>query len=143
MGVVFEDSFLFSDSVRANIAYGRPDATDEQIEAAARAAQAHEFISELPRGYDTAIGERGLTLSGGQRQRIALARAILYDPRILILDDATSAIDARIEAAMHDALRAVHGGPHDAAHRAPPVHAAPRRRIVVLDDGRGRRAGHP
>jgi ATP-binding cassette subfamily B protein len=135
VGVVFEESFLFSDSVRANIAYGRPDATDEQIEAAARAAQAHEFIEELPRGYDTAIGERGLTLSGGQRQRIALARAILYDPRILILDDATSAIDARVEAAVHDALRTVMAGRTTLliAHRQSTLHLADR--IVVLEGG--------
>jgi ATP-binding cassette subfamily B protein len=135
VGVVFEESFLFSDSVRANIAYGRPDATDEQIEAAARAAQAHDFITELPRGYDTAIGERGLTLSGGQRQRIALARAILYDPRILILDDATSAIDARVEAAVHDALRAVMAGRTTLliAHRQSTLHLADR--IVVLSGG--------
>ena len=135
VGVVFEESFLFSDSVRANIAYGRPDATDEQIEAAARAAQAHEFITELPRGYDTAIGERGLTLSGGQRQRIALARAILYDPRILILDDATSAIDARVESAVHDALRTVMAGRTTLliAHRQSTLHLADR--IVVLSGG--------
>jgi ATP-binding cassette, subfamily B, bacterial len=136
VGVVFEESFLFSDSVRANIAYGRPDATDAQIEAAARAAQAHEFISELPRGYDTTVGERGLSLSGGQRQRIALARAILYDPRILILDDATSAIDARIEAEVHDALRGVMAGRTTLliAHRRSTLHLADR--IVVLDNGR-------
>jgi ATP-binding cassette, subfamily B, bacterial len=136
IGVVFEESFLFSDSVRANIAYGRPDATDEQIEAAARAAQAHDFIEELPRGYATTIGERGLTLSGGQRQRIALARAILYDPRILILDDATSAIDARIESSVHDALRAVMSGRTTLliAHRRSTLHLADR--IVVLDEGR-------
>jgi ATP-binding cassette, subfamily B, bacterial len=135
VGVVFEDSFLFSDSVRANIAYGRPDATDAQIEAAARAAQADEFIQDLPRGYDTAIGERGLTLSGGQRQRIALARAILYDPRILILDDATSAIDAGVEAAVHDALRGVMAGRTTLliAHRQSTLHLADR--IVVLDAG--------
>ena len=135
VGVVFEDSFLFSDSVRANIAYGRPDATDAEVEAAARTAQAHDFIEELPRGYDTAIGERGLTLSGGQRQRIALARAILYDPRILILDDATSAIDARIEASLHEALRGVMTGRTTLliAHRQSTLHLA--ERIVVLDGG--------
>jgi ATP-binding cassette subfamily B protein len=135
LGVVFEDSFLFSDSVRANIAYGHPDATDDEVEAAARVAQAHEFISELPRGYDTAIGERGLTLSGGQRQRIALARAILYNPRILILDDATSAIDARVEAAVHDGLRAVLADRTTLliAHRQSTLHLADR--IVVLDAG--------
>jgi ATP-binding cassette subfamily B protein len=136
VGVVFEESFLFSDSVRANIAYGQPDATDAQVEAAARAAQAHDFILELPRGYDTAIGERGLTLSGGQRQRVALARAILYDPRILILDDATSAIDARIEADLHEALRGVMAGRTTLliAHRQSTLHLADR--IVVLDGGR-------
>jgi ATP-binding cassette subfamily B protein len=91
--------------VRANIGYGRPDATDDEIEQAAQIAQAHDFIAELPSGYDTMVGERGLTLSGGQRQRIGLARAILADPRILILDDATSAIDAKVEQAVHDALR--------------------------------------
>jgi len=135
LGVVFEDSFLFSDSVRANIAYGHPDATDDEVEAAARVAQAHEFITELPRGYDTAIGERGLTLSGGQRQRIALARAILYNPRILILDDATSAIDARVEAAVHDGLRAVLADRTTLliAHRQSTLHLADR--IVVLDAG--------
>jgi len=135
VGVVFEDSFLFSDSVRANIAYGHPDATDEQVEAAARAAQAHDFIMELPRGYDTAIGERGLTLSGGQRQRVALARAILYDPRILILDDATSAIDARVEAAVHNALRSVMASRTTLliAHRQSTLHLADR--IVVLSGG--------
>ena len=136
IGVVFEESFLFSDSVRANIAYGHPDATDDQIVAAARAAQAHEFIEDLPRGYDTAIGERGLTLSGGQRQRIALARAILYDPRILILDDATSSIDARIEAAIHDSLRGVMADRTTLliAHRKSTLHLA--ERIIVLDGGR-------
>ncbi|MFI5285343.1 MAG: ABC transporter ATP-binding protein [Candidatus Dormibacteria bacterium] len=135
LGVVFEDSFLFSDSVRANIAYGRPEATDDEVEAAARVAQAHEFINELPRGYDTAIGERGLTLSGGQRQRIALARAILYNPRILILDDATSAIDARVEAAVHDGLRDVLADRTTLliAHRRSTLHLADR--IVVLDAG--------
>ena len=136
VGVVFEESFLFSDSVRSNIAYGRPDATDEQVEVAARAAEAHGFIEELPRGYDTVVGERGLTLSGGQRQRIALARAILYDPRILVLDDATSAIDARVEESIHDALRTVMAGRTTLliAHRRSTLHLADR--IVVLERGR-------
>ena len=136
VGVVFEESFLFSDSVRSNIAYGRPDATDDEVEAAARAAQAHEFIEQLPRGYDTVVGERGLTLSGGQRQRIALARAILFDPRILILDDATSAVDARIEEAIHDALRDVMADRTTllVAHRRSTLHLADR--VVVLDHGR-------
>jgi ATP-binding cassette subfamily B protein len=136
IGVVFEDSFLFSESVRDNIAYGRPEAADEEIEAAARVAQAHDFILELPRGYDTVVGERGLTLSGGQRQRIALARAILYDPRILILDDATSAIDVGIEESIHDALRTVMAGRTTIliAHRRSTLHLADR--IIVLDQGR-------
>ncbi|HEY1000313.1 MAG TPA: ABC transporter ATP-binding protein, partial [Streptosporangiaceae bacterium] len=106
IGLVMEESFLFSDTVRANLAYGRPDATEEQIVAAARAAQAHEFIARLPQGYDTVVGEQGLTLSGGQRQRVALARALVTDPRLLVLDDATSAIDPRLEAEIHAALRA-------------------------------------
>ncbi len=136
VGVVFEESFLFSDTVRANIAYGRTDATDEEVVAAARAAQAHEFIELLPDGYGTVVGERGLTLSGGQRQRVALARAILYDPRILILDDATSAVDARIEDRIHDALRVVMADRTTLliAHRLSTLHLADR--IVVLEDGR-------
>ncbi|MET3803734.1 ATP-binding cassette subfamily B protein [Nakamurella sp. UYEF19] len=104
VGVVFEEAFLFSDSIGANIAYGRPDATDDDIRAAARAAEAEEFILALPEGYDTVIGERGLTLSGGQRQRLALARAMITDPRVLVLDDATSAVDPATEAAIHSTL---------------------------------------
>ncbi|CCB74567.1 ABC transporter ATP-binding protein [Streptantibioticus cattleyicolor] len=136
IGLVPEDSFLFSDTIRANIAYGRPDATDEQILAATRAAQAHGFISELPHGYDTVVGEQGLTLSGGQRQRIALARAVLTDPRLLLLDDATSAVDARVEAEIHDALRQVMAGRTTVliAHRRSTLALADR--IAVLDHGR-------
>ncbi|WP_254711649.1 ABC transporter ATP-binding protein [Streptomyces sp. TRM64462] len=136
IGLVPEDSFLFSDTVRANIAYGRPDATREQIEAAARAAQADRFIAALPDGYDTTVGEHGLTLSGGQRQRIALARAILADPRLLLLDDATSAVDARVEHEIHEALRAVMAGRTTLliAHRRSTLNLADR--IAVLDDGR-------
>jgi ATP-binding cassette, subfamily B, bacterial len=136
IGLVMEESFLFSDTVRANLAYGRPDATDEEIVAAARAAQADEFIARLPRGYDTVVGEQGLTLSGGQRQRVALARALITDPRVLILDDATSAIDPRLEAEIHAALREVMRGRTTLiiAHRRSTLHLADR--IVVLDGGR-------
>ena len=136
IGVVFEESFLFSDSVRANIAYGRPGASDAEIEAAARVAQAHEFVTVLPRGYDSVVGERGLTLSGGQRQRIALARAVLQDPRILILDDATSAVDARTEEQINAGLREVLAGRTTllVAHRRSTLHLADR--VVVLDEGR-------
>src|SRR6266581_1550494 len=136
IGLVMEESFLFSETVRANLAYGRPDATDEQIMAAARAAQAHEFIARLPQGYDTVVGEQGLTLSGGQRQRVALARALITDPRVLVLDDATSAIDPRLEAEIHKALREVMRDRTTLiiAHRRSTLNLADR--IVVLDSGR-------
>ena len=136
VGMVFEESFLFSESIRSNIAYGRPDASEEEIIAAAKAAAAHDFIEALPRGYDTVVGERGLSLSGGQRQRVALARAILCDPAILVLDDATSAVDARIEEDIHQALRTVLAGRSTLliAHRRSTLHLADR--IVVLDRGR-------
>ncbi|GAB7183082.1 ABC transporter ATP-binding protein [Kitasatospora sp. Ki12] len=136
VGIVPEESFLFSESVRTNIAYGRPDATDEQIVAAARAAQADEFVRALPDGYETKVGEQGLTLSGGQRQRIALARAILTDPRILLLDDATSAVDPQVEAEIHDALRSVMAGRTTLliAHRRSTLQLADR--IAVLERGR-------
>ncbi|WP_251093487.1 ABC transporter ATP-binding protein [Streptomyces sp. Caat 7-52] len=136
IGLVPEDSFLFSDTVRNNIAYGRPDATREEIEAAARAAQADRFITELPDGYDTTVGEHGLTLSGGQRQRIALARALLTDPRLLVLDDATSAVDARVEHEIHEALKQVMQGRTTLliAHRRSTLNLADR--IAVLDGGR-------
>ncbi|MCS0605349.1 ABC transporter ATP-binding protein/permease [Streptomyces sp. LP11] len=136
IGLVPEDSFLFSDTVRANIAYGRPDAGQEEIEAAARAAQADRFIAELPEGYDTKVGEQGLTLSGGQRQRVALARALLSDPRLLVLDDATSAVDARVEHEIHEALTHVMRGRTTLliAHRRSTLNLADR--IAVLDGGR-------
>ncbi|MEU1849901.1 ABC transporter ATP-binding protein [Streptomyces sp. NPDC019990] len=136
IGLVPEDSFLFSDTVRNNIAYGRPDATQQEIEKAARAAQADRFIRELPDGYDTTVGEHGLTLSGGQRQRVALARAILSDPRLLVLDDATSAVDARVEHEIHEALKGVMRGRTTLliAHRRSTLNLADR--IAVLDGGR-------
>ncbi|MFB7448461.1 ABC transporter ATP-binding protein [Streptomyces sp. NPDC056194] len=136
VGLVPEDSFLFSDTVAANIAYGVPDATREQIETAARAAQADRFIAELPNGYDTKVGEHGLTLSGGQRQRVALARAILTDPRLLLLDDATSAVDAKVEHEIHEALKSVMAGRTTLliAHRRSTLGLADR--IAVLEDGR-------
>ncbi|MDQ0777097.1 ATP-binding cassette subfamily B protein [Streptomyces aurantiacus] len=135
IGLVPEDSFLFSDTVRANIAYGRPESTQEEIETAARAAQAHRFIDALPAGYDTKVGEHGLTLSGGQRQRVALARAILTDPRLLVLDDATSAVDAGVEHEIHEALRGVMAGRTTLliAHRRSTLNLADR--IAVLDEG--------
>jgi ATP-binding cassette subfamily B protein len=136
IAVAGDDPFLFSASVHENIAYGRPDATREQVEEAARAAQADEFIRALPKGYDTLIGERGLTLSGGQRQRIGIARAIAADPRILILDDATSSVDASTEQKIKLALREVMAGRTTfvIAHRLSTIALADE--IVVLEDGR-------
>ena len=136
MGVVFEEAFLFSASVNDNIAYGRPDATPEQVRRAAIAAEADEFIQRLPDGYDTVIGERGLTLSGGQRQRLALARALLTDPRLLILDDATSAVDPTTEAAIFATLRAVTADRTTIliAHRRSTLDLADR--IALIEGGR-------
>jgi ATP-binding cassette subfamily B protein len=136
IGVVFEEAFLFSSSIRENIAYGRPDADDEEVFAAARAAEADEFIRALPDGYETLVGERGLTLSGGQRQRLGLARALITDPRVLILDDATSAVDTVTEAAIYDTLRAVTASRTTLliAHRRSTLSLADR--IAVLDGGR-------
>jgi ATP-binding cassette, subfamily B, bacterial len=136
IGLVSEDSFLFSTSVSANIGYGRPDASQDEIAAAAEAAEAAGFIAELPQGYQTVIGEQGLTLSGGQRQRIALARALLADPRILVLDDATSAVDPKVEADIHARLRAAMAGRTTLliAHRRSTLQLADR--IAVLEEGR-------
>jgi ATP-binding cassette subfamily B protein len=136
VGVVLDEPFLFSASIRDNIAYGRPDADFADIEAAARAAGADEFVRELERGYDTVVGERGYTLSGGQRQRIAIARALLVNPPILVLDDATSAIDVQIELQIHDALRGLMRGRTTliVAHRLSTIGLADR--VVLLDGGR-------
>jgi ABC-type multidrug transport system fused ATPase/permease subunit len=133
---VADESFLFSASVAENIAYAKPDASAEQVELAARRAQAHGFISRLPDGYETLVGERGLTLSGGQRQRVAIARALLADPRILILDDATSSVDARTEAAIKRGLREAMSGRTTfiVAHRMSTISLADE--VVVMDAGR-------
>ena len=137
IGIVLQETLLFSGSVRDNIAYGKPDATQAEIEAAARAAQAHEFIAELPQGYDTLVGERGVGLSGGQRQRLAIARALLVDPCLLILDDSTSAVDTETEAAIREALdrliRARRRTVFVIAQRISTVRDADL--ILVLDDG--------
>ena len=136
IAVVDDDPFLFSDTVAGNIAYARPDASREDIERAAERAQAAEFIDALPNGYDTRVGERGLTLSGGQRQRIAIARALLADPRVLILDDATSSVDATTEREIKAALREAMEGRTTfvIAHRLSTIALADD--IVVLEKGR-------
>lgn len=136
IGVVSQDPFLFSATVRENIAFGLADASEADVEAAARAAQAHEFISAMPEGYESLIGERGITLSGGQRQRIAIARALLVNPRVLIFDDATSSVDARTEAAIRTGLRALLRGRTTIiiAHRLSTIALADQ--IIVLEAGR-------
>ncbi|MDT5127395.1 MAG: ATP-binding cassette, subfamily bacterial, partial [Mycobacterium sp.] len=136
VGMVFEEGFLFSTTIRDNIAFGRPDASDDEVEHAAVAAHAHGFVAGLPEGYDTLVGERGFTLSGGQRQRLALARAALTNPTVLILDDATSAIDARTEQAIHRSLEEVLARRTTVliAHRHSTLMLADR--VIVLDHGR-------
>jgi ATP-binding cassette, subfamily B, bacterial len=135
IGVVLDEPFLFSVSIRDNIAYGRPDAPIEEIKVAARAAGAEEFITQLPQGYETIIGERGYTLSGGQRQRVAIARALLVNPPILVLDDATSAVDVQVEQGIHEALKTLMRGRTTliVAHRLSTIGLADR--VVLLEQG--------
>jgi ATP-binding cassette subfamily B protein len=136
VGMVLDEPFLFSVSIRDNIAFGRPGASMAEIVAAARAAQAHEFIEELPQGYETVVGERGYTLSGGQRQRISIARTLVANPPILILDDATSAVDVHVEQQIHEALRTLMRNRTTIiiAHRLSTISLADR--VVLLDEGR-------
>jgi ATP-binding cassette subfamily B protein len=135
IGIVMQDTTLFADTVRENIAFGRPNASQGEIEAAARAAAAHGFIMELPEGYESYVGERGVTLSGGQKQRVAIARAILKDPQILILDDATSSVDTETEAVIQAALERLMAGRTSfvIAQRLSTVRKADQ--ILVLDRG--------
>jgi ATP-binding cassette subfamily B protein len=136
VGLVFQETYLFSDTVAANIAYGRPGIKGGEVEAAARLAQAHEFIEQLPHGYDTILGERGASLSGGQRQRLAIARAILFNPRVLVLDDATAAVDPETEDLIRRGMRAVmmDRTVFLIAHRISTVRRADL--VIVLEEGR-------
>ena len=136
MGLVAQDAVIFADTAMNNIRYGRPDASDDEVKAAAKAAAAYDFIEEMPRGFESLFGERGMTLSGGQKQRIAIARAILRDPEILLLDEATSALDAESEHLVQTALENLLQGRTTLviAHRLATVLNADR--IVVLDKGR-------
>ena len=136
IGIVLQTSLLFSDTIRENLRYGRPDATDEEIYAAAKAAQAHEFITKFEKGYETLVGERGVTVSGGQRQRIAIARALLMNPRILILDDSTSSVDTQTEKLIQEALDRLMEGRTTfvIAHRLATVRRADL--ILVMENGR-------
>jgi len=136
VALVFEETFLFTATIRENIAFGNPGASDEQVRLAARLAQAHRFIVDTPAGYDTMVGERGYSLSGGQRQRIALARAVLRDPRVLILDDATSSVDAITEEEIRSALQTVMAGRTTIiiAHRTSTLTLADR--VILLDEGK-------
>jgi ABC-type multidrug transport system fused ATPase/permease subunit len=136
IGVVLQDTLLFSATIRENVAYGRPDATDEEVFAAAKAAQAHDFIMSFPKTYETEVGERGITLSGGQRQRIAIARALLIDPRILIMDDSTSSVDMETEHSIQQALKTLMQGRTSfvIAQRLTTIKSA--HQVLVLDHGR-------
>jgi ATP-binding cassette subfamily B protein len=136
VSMVFEDTFLFTDSVRTNIAFADEDASAEAIEMAARLAGGHEFVADLPDGYDTVLGEHGFSLSGGQRQRVAIARAILADPRVLFLDDATSSVDPTKEHEIRGALAEVMRGRTTIiiAHRVATIALADR--VILVDAGR-------
>jgi ATP-binding cassette, subfamily B, multidrug efflux pump len=124
VGIVLQETILFSGTVRDNIRYGRPDASEEEVVAAAKAAQAHDFILNLPKGYDTRIEERGVNLSGGQKQRLAIARAIITRPKILILDDSTSSVDVETETKIQAALEELMRGQHQFRRRAAHQHRA-------------------
>ena len=144
IGLVPQEPFLFSTSVGENILYGKPDAGPREVERAARAANVHSFIESLPQGYDTPVGQRGVFLSGGQRQRIALARAILKDAPVLVLDEATTSVDSEAESIIQEALGHMMGGRTTLiiAHRLSSLHQA--ERIVILEDGRITEEGsHP
>jgi len=136
IGMVTQETYLFHDTIRTNLTYARPDASPAEVEAAARAANIHQFIMDLPDGYDTIVGERGYRLSGGEKQRIALARVILKDPRILVLDEATSHLDSESEALIQDALKRVMAGRTSIviAHRLSTILAADL--ILVMDRGK-------
>jgi ATP-binding cassette subfamily B protein len=136
VGIVLQDPFLFAASIRQNIVYGRPDATAEELEAAAKAAQIHDFVMSLPDGYDTWVGERGMTLSGGQKQRIAIARMLLLDPKVLVLDDSTSAVDMETEYLIQEALAHLMEGRTSfvIAHRLRTAKRADQ--VIVLERGR-------
>jgi subfamily B ATP-binding cassette protein MsbA len=141
IGVVTQETILFNDSVRNNIAYGQPEVSQHQLEEAARAANAHDFIARLPQGYDTTIGDRGVKLSGGERQRLSLARAILKNPPILILDEATSSLDTESELLVQEAIEHLMKGRTSIviAHRLSTVQHADK--IVVIEGGRVRETG--
>ena len=141
IGIVLEETTLFGGTIRENIAYGRPDAGDAEVEEAARAAEAHRFIAEFPDGYDSLVGERGVTLSGGQKQRVAIARALLIQPRILIFDDSTSSVDYETEMRIRAALDELQTGPAVVRHRQPHEHGAGRRPGAAAAPGPGGRPG--
>jgi ATP-binding cassette subfamily B protein len=136
VGIVHQDIYIFPDTIRNNIAYGKPDATQEEVERAAKLAMLHDFIASLPQGYDTAVGERGVTLSGGQRQRLAIARTLLIDPKIVILDDSMSNVDAETERAIYEAITTHFKGKTLIIITQRPSTMRLADRIIVIEDGR-------